>query len=107
MIERRYIPDSKRGPTVLLRKYLPSCCWQTAFEILTMLEQVNENIVENSLKTALSTAAVSGVVEKRRLKTKPLYKTRCERKGRKPYVEYRWPEKAAPLVAPKFVSPDF
>lgn len=47
------IPVKKPSIRQLLIAHLPDFAWQTSYEILTMLEVVDEDISENALKVLL------------------------------------------------------
>lgn len=51
----------------LILKYLPDFCWQTNPEILTMLEQVDEDIIENSMSVTLCRLYDMGLIKKKRV----------------------------------------
>ncbi len=48
-----------------LRQYLPNFCWQTAQEVLTFLEQIDEDVGEDTVKVTLGILVRQGVVETR------------------------------------------
>lgn len=52
-------------PSYLIKSYLPTFCWQTFHEILVMLEQVDEDIDESSVRTTLTRLHQQGVVARK------------------------------------------
>lgn len=55
----------------LIMLYLPCCAWQTYFEVLTQLEQLDEDIKAECVKVCLTTLANDGRIE-RRLMREPI-----------------------------------
>lgn len=53
----------------LILDHLPSFCWQTREEIVTMIEQINEDIPENLVASVLYQMELIGEVEKRLVMT--------------------------------------
>jgi hypothetical protein len=53
----------------LILDHLPSFCWQTRAEIVTMIEQINEDIPENLVASVLYQMELIGQVEKRLVMT--------------------------------------
>lgn len=60
----------------LILMYLPDFCFQTEFEILTMLEQINQNISPGSVKTLVSRLHTGGVLKSRAVQDIPLRRRR-------------------------------
>lgn len=52
----------RRSTRKLLEDHIPDFCWQTAQEILSMLEQIDEDIPENSVCVTLARMHIEGVV---------------------------------------------
>jgi len=66
-----------------LRRYLPTFCWQTPFEVLLMIEQVAEQAEEKSIQALLEKMVHRGTAERR------LQRTIGGRRRRKAGFEYR------------------
>lgn len=73
----------------LIKEHLPNFCFQTAFEVTTMLEiaQDSETLLPNHVGAVLCKFVRDGHVERRRVLRAPLHRQRCGYKSR---VEYRW-----------------
>lgn len=80
MSGRPYQPTSK-----IILRYLPSFCFQTAFEILTMLEGVDEDIDPFCVNVLLCRLSSMGKIERRLIRC-PI---RTKGAGRRTSVEYR------------------
>jgi hypothetical protein len=50
----------------ILKNYLPTFCWQTSHEIVTFVEQVNEDIDENVIRKTISDLCKRGTIITRR-----------------------------------------
>jgi hypothetical protein len=53
----------------LILKFLPSFCWQTRFEVVTMMEQIAEDMPAQLIATALQQMWMDGEVERRSIVT--------------------------------------
>lgn len=49
----------------LILTHVPDFCWQTSFEILTMLEQVDEDLGWDNLRVRLHQLHKDGLIERR------------------------------------------
>lgn len=74
---------NKHTITALIVKHLPSFCWQTWDEILTMLEQIDEDIDAFCLRATLSKLKKRGIIIGRALPKK------TGKKGPRPYEYVR------------------
>jgi hypothetical protein len=54
----------RKGATFVLLNFLPDFCWQTSDEVVSMMEQIDEEISEGSLRVTLSKLAGRGLIEK-------------------------------------------
>ena len=72
----------------IFKRYLPTFCWQTYYEIITFVEQVNENISDDTIKNTLNYGVKKGrilrrkVMARRRNITVPCYEYRRNPDGR-------------------------
>jgi hypothetical protein len=49
----------------MIRHYLPDFCWQTGYQILTMLEQIDENVREEVVFKTLSIMSARGELDRK------------------------------------------
>lgn len=59
----------KQNISVPLKKYLPDFCYQTAFEILTFLEGIDEDVKPECVKVIVGQLARDGKLLRRYTKT--------------------------------------
>ena len=59
------------SPRKFLLSFLPTFVWQTSFEILTMIEQVHEDVNPDSLNVILCDLAKKGQIASRKRVLKP------------------------------------
>lgn len=69
--------------TQIIRAYLPTYCWQTQHEIVTFVEQVNEDASVECIGAAIHNLRKRGEIEARSAHTKQ------NRRRGKNYLEYR------------------
>lgn len=58
-------PNYSLSTCELIFQYLPDYCWQTSFEILTMIEQIYEDISPNTLYVTLHHMRTNNLVDAR------------------------------------------
>lgn len=65
--EVRRAPKRQRKPSRIVRllEVMPEFCWQTTYEILTMFEQIDDDVLPNSLKTLLYLLHKNGYLDRR------------------------------------------
>lgn len=69
--------------TQIIRSYLPQFCWQTRYEIVTFVEQINEDASIDCIGAAINKLKKRGEIESRKAHTKQ------NRRRGKHYLEYR------------------
>lgn len=72
----------------LVKAHLPTFCFQTAFEVTTMLEGASDSevLLPNHVGVVLCKLVRDGRVEKRKARMPPNYRGS---RGRAPWAEYR------------------
>lgn len=72
----------------IFKRYLPTFCWQTHYEIITFVEQINENITDDTIRNTLTYEIKKGrilrrpVMARRRNTGVPCYEYRRNPDGR-------------------------